>query len=153
MEERDSRTPAHARELALARLNIREYAAREMVAYLQRKKVALEEATQIVADLVGAGLIDDLRYARVIARAQAARGKGPRYVQAKLKTKGVKIETRELTRIIEEISGQDEFSRAQEIVERRYPNHAEDRKERKRAFDGLIRRGFSMDTVRKCLRF
>ncbi len=146
-----AKPPVNPKELALLRLNVREYAAREMFDYLKRKRVAEEDAARVVAELVSAGLIDDTRYARVIARAQASRGKGPRYVQMKLRAKGVKADVRELQRVIEETSGQDEITRAREIVERRYPNHAADRRERKRAWDGLLRRGFSMDTVRKVL--
>jgi SOS response regulatory protein OraA/RecX len=118
---------------------------------LARKRVDPREAAEVVADLVRSGLIDDRRYARIIARSQASRGTGPRYVQQKLKMKGVKIDVRELQTLLEETSGQDELSRAREIVERRYPQFAEDIKERKRAWDALLRRGFSMETVRKCL--
>jgi regulatory protein len=152
VEERSDKKPkASPRELALARLNVREYAAKEMADYLARKRVDPREAAEVVADLVRSGLIDDRRYARIIARSQASRGKGPRYVQQKLKMKGVKIDVRELQTLLEETSGQDELSRAREIVERRYPQFAEDIKERKRAWDALLRRGFSMETVRKCL--
>jgi SOS response regulatory protein OraA/RecX len=140
-----------ARDRALGRLNIREYSAAEMRSYLRRKGVATSEAEEVVAQLVAEGLIQDERYARVVARSQANRDKGPGYIMAKLRGKGVKMDLRRSKEIFAEVSTNDEESMIRRILERRYPNAHANRREMQRAYQGLLRRGFSQEIIRKCL--
>ena len=100
MQETPARSEAEyrqdARNLALSRLSVREYAARELLGYLKRKKIPAEIASETVQRLVEEKLLDDRRYARAVTRSQAVRDKGPSYILAKLKQKGVKIELDEV---------------------------------------------------------
>lgn len=140
-----------ARNWALRRLTVREYAAREMLAYLERKQVPSEIAIQIISQLTEEKLLDDRRYARAATRSQSIRGKGPAYILMKLKQKGVRIELDEVRTIFSETSDQNELEMARNLVERRYPRAQSDTKELRRAYAALLRRGFSTEVVRECL--
>lgn len=139
------------RQLALNRLSVREYAAAEMRAYLLRKGVDEAQAETIVAELVRDGMISDERYSRVIARHQAHRGKGPHYIAAKLRQKGVRTDARRVRELYREVAPLDELEAARQVVETRYPRAFEDEKVRSRAYLGLLRRGFSSETAMRSL--
>jgi SOS response regulatory protein OraA/RecX len=141
------------RKLAVRRLERREYSADEVRTYLTQKKgVEPADADPVIAELVRERLIDDLRYARIVIREQVLRGKGPHYILTKLRNKGIAIEIDEVRQVILEASGVDEVETARRIVERRYPDSATDRSEAARAFQALVRRGFSFDTARQAIR-
>src|SRR5437764_516024 len=80
-----------ARELALIRLSVREYAAKDLQSYLKRKGIPQPIAEETVSGLVEEKLLDDRRYARAVTRSQVVRDKGPGYIHSKLKQKGVRI--------------------------------------------------------------
>ena len=139
------------RQLALIRLSVREYGSGEMRAYLRRKGVDEPEAQEIVAELVKSGQISDERYSRVITRHQAHRGKGPHYIVAKLREKGVKTDARKVREFYREAAPMDELETARRVVEIRYPRAFEDEAERRRAYQALLRRGFSSDVASRCV--
>ena len=150
MEQEEAEKP-NARSLALRRLGVREYSAHEMRSYLKRKGVESEEAARVVEELVGERMIDDHRYAGVVARAQSNRDQGPGKIMAKLRAKGVRAGLAEARALFNEHSSRDELSLARSILERRYPNAREDLREQRRAYAALIRRGFSGDVARRAL--
>lgn len=140
--------------LALRRISIREYGASELRSYLIKKGASAAQAEEVISQLVAENKIDDRRYARVIARHQAFRDKGPAYVLSKLRQKGVKLSMREVQSLYEESlpdTRKSELDMAREVLERRYPHALESPAEKKRAYEGLLRRGFSRDVVSKCL--
>jgi SOS response regulatory protein OraA/RecX len=140
--------------LALRRISIREYGASELKSYLIRKGATPQQAEEVVSQLVADQRVDDRRYARVIARHQAFRDKGPAYVLAKLRQKGLKLSMSEVQSLYQESlpdTKDSELQMAQEVLERRYPHALESQSEKKRAYEGLLRRGFSRDVVSKCL--
>ncbi|MCM2324132.1 MAG: recombination regulator RecX [Oligoflexia bacterium] len=139
------------RALALRRLAAREYAAAELRGYLERKGVEEAEAQEVVNALVREGWVDDRRFARAFARDQVIRGKGPMHILAGLRRKGVRIELSEVRGIFAEVSDRNELETARALVERRYPRASRDPKVSRRAFQALLRRGFSAETARKCL--
>jgi SOS response regulatory protein OraA/RecX len=142
-----------ARELALARLSVREYGSLEMIQYLESKAIDTRSATEVVGQLVDEKLLDDERYVRSVIRNQARLGKGPDYILSRLQQKGVKIERSEVNALLGEITDCNELDRARKILNLRYPKAQEkgNEKEIRRAQAGLLRRGFSADTVRELL--
>ena len=152
-EDRPPKSADEAKELALLRLSVREYSAAEMRQYLKRKCVPGEVAESTVADLLAEKLIDDRRYARVIARHQSFRDKGPMYVVSKLRSKGVRIDLKEVRAMVEDVSQRDETEAVRAVIQRRYSNlsSSDSPKEIRRVFQALLRRGFSSDAVRKCI--
>lgn len=143
---------ATARDAALIRLNVREYSAGEMRMYLKRKGYELSEIDPVVAEFVTEGLISDGRYSKIIARHSANRGKGPGYIQAKLRQKGVKLSSQEAKSLFQENSSETELDLAKRILESRYPNAFENFKEKQRAYQGLIRRGISHEVAQLCFK-
>jgi regulatory protein len=141
-----------ARQQALIRLNVREYAAGEMSSYLRRKKYDVAEINEAVKQLVEEGLINDDRYSKIIARHSANRGKGPGYIQAKLRQKGVKLSSTEAKTLFSENSSESELELAKRILEARYPLAFENMKEKQRAYQGLIRRGISHEVAQRCMK-
>jgi SOS response regulatory protein OraA/RecX len=140
------------RDLAIQRLSIREYSAEEMRGYLEKKGATSEEAKEIVEQLVESKTIDDRRYARVIIRHHALRDKGPAYCLMKLRLKGLDISLREVQQIFREVlpdSSANEIEMARKIVDRRYPNAHRDPIQGRKAYQALIRRGFSHDIAKK----
>jgi SOS response regulatory protein OraA/RecX len=141
-----------AREQALIRLNVREYSAGEMRMYLKRKGYELTDIDPVITELVERGLISDERYSKIIARHSAARGKGPGYIQAKLRQKGVRLGSEQAKALFQEHSMESEIDLARRILDSRYPDAFEGPKERQRAYAGLIRRGISHETTQQALR-
>jgi regulatory protein len=154
-DDHSGQSPAlDVRGLALRRISIREYGAAELKSYLIRKGATSAQAEEVVNELVADQRVDDRRYARVIARHQAFRDKGPAYILAKLRQKGLKLSLREVQSLYEESlpnTRESELEMAREVLERRYPHALENPSEKKRAYQGLLRRGFSRDVIQKCL--
>lgn len=156
-EQQDERlrSLAELSSLALSRLSVREYASAEMESYLRRKGASAPDAAAIVSELVRMNAIDDERYARVIARHQAMRDKGPAYVEAKLRQKGVRLPRQRLLEIFREVLPEErpsEKESVRRILERRYPEAGRDAKAKSRAFQALLRRGFSRSAILECLK-
>lgn len=147
--------PAETRKIALRmalrRLGTKEYSSAEMLSYLKRREVPEELAGEIVRVLVKDRMIDDLRYAKILVRSQAMRGKGPLYISNKLKQKGVKLDVSSIREWVAEALGTTEVEAARDIIERRYPDAANDPKAAARAFQALLRRGFTSDVARQAL--
>jgi SOS response regulatory protein OraA/RecX len=152
IEEKNQPEKRSVRDLALIRLNVREYGANEMRMYLKRKGYELSEIDPVIEEFVAEGLISDARFSKIMARHSANRSKGPGYIQAKLRQKGVKLSSQEAKSLFQENSSESEMELAQRILESRYPNAAEGFKEKQRAYQGLIRRGISHDVAQLCLK-
>ncbi|MDR3606119.1 MAG: regulatory protein RecX [Oligoflexia bacterium] len=141
--------------LALHRLSVREYGSGEMRAYLRKKGASADESRRIVSDLLERGMISDERYARVIARHQAHRDKGPAYVMMKLRQKGVDIGRGTMAEIFQEVLPEavaSELELARRVAEKRYPSALGkncDRKQKSKAIAALARRGFSHAVIAK----
>ncbi len=140
-----------AQELALKRLGRSEISASEMERYLRRKEIDAAIAQEVVADFVGRGHISDERYAAMVARSQLGRGKGPGVVRRKLAQKGVRLDRAGLKELVHGVDGFDEHAAALQVLERRYPQAGTDQKAAARAFQGLVRRGFSFEVARAAL--
>jgi regulatory protein len=131
---------------------IREYGAAEMREYLVGKDFSEEVAAEIVAELERESAIDDRRYAAVIVRHLGLRGKGPRFILARLRQKGVALPLSEIQAMFDENLPSGELESARKVVERRYPSAWSDLKTKQRAYQALLRRGFSAEIARKCLK-
>ena len=149
MSEDDAKKWAH--EWALRRLGHSEISESEMMRYLKRKKIPADIAERVVADFVGRGYISDERYAAMMARSQLGSGKGPGALRMKLMQKGVKLDRTAMKELVDAVEGFDEEASALAIVERKYPDAGQDQKQGARAFQALVRRGFSFDVARRVL--
>jgi len=141
-----------AYSLALHRLSVREYGKKELKAYLKRKGIAEAEAEAALGRLIEEGTLSEERYMLAVIRSQAARGKGPAYIRQKLQQKGVHVSQTELREHIGNASIEDESEVIRKIIERKYPQAHKDRAVYRRAFQTLLRRGFSASAIQKVLK-
>lgn len=140
------------KEFALQRLGRRECTAKDIERHLIRKGISEDTARQVVIELVAASYISDERFSKMLIREQIQRGKGPRAILQKLKEKGVRIELEQIKALSTEVSTVTELESARAILERKYPNAQSDRKAANRAFQALLRRGFSYTVIKDLLK-
>jgi SOS response regulatory protein OraA/RecX len=171
------------RSQALRRLGLREHSRKELSDWLLRSFGP--GCATVISEVLGAleqrGELCDARFAKALARHHEARGKGPAYIQAKLREKGVDRSVDSIRALLAESpgfgsgaerdlgparnfeTGSDEALTAVEnpkdrelrlavaVVERRYPGFRTEQRERARAWQALLRRGFSLEIVKKAL--
>jgi regulatory protein len=135
-------------EQALARayryLNRRERTQAEMRAQLSRAGADPEDVERAVATLVEQGYLDDQRFVRLFVQdKRELDGWGSDRIRQALLTKGVDRDVVE-DALAEQDSGQ-EIDRAVELLRRRFPSPAADRRERERALGMLLRKGYDSD--------
>jgi len=148
-----------ARWQALGRLGVREYSAAEMRQYLKRKGHDEAVARDVVEALVAEGSLSEARFAGAIAREQFIRDKGPMKVAQRLRSKGVALPMSEVRKLYSEAasggSGEadtnGERAAIESILERRYPDAKTDPNEKRKAYQALMRRGFSPELISRCL--
>ncbi len=167
--------------LAVRRLGLREHSRQELERWLKnrfRKSPVASEVKEIIVEVVAQletdGRLSDDRYSKMMTRHQMMRGKGPTYIRMKLLEKGIRADVSQIRAWMNEggASGAEslnaagdaddapevspeaaEIETARRVVERRYPDAKTDRKAAARAFQTLIRRGFSSSVARKALQF
>lgn len=136
---------------ALGMLVRREHSRRELAWKLQARGVPAAEAEAAVERLAGEGWQDDARFAESLVRMRTAAGYGPRHIRAELATHGLDGEA--IERALATFDG-DWTEVARGLVRRRFGERGPcDLRERRRAADLLLRRGFDGDAVRAATRF
>lgn len=144
------RTAPEPRSLALRRLSRRDYSASEVRQYLIGKGVPEPDAEKTVASLVEEGWINEKRYLHALVRNFSLKAKGPYQISAKLRAAGFQLSLSEIQAILAEVSDKSEVERARIWLERHYPKANEDPVARRRAYQALLRRGFTADVIREC---
>jgi regulatory protein len=154
MSHPESEKPT-AKQLALARLTRREQSVAELVRYLIKKGYERAESAAAAAELVEEGWLDEKRYSAALARAQAARGKGPLALVFQLRQRGIRVELREAGQLLEEArpaAERDEAEAVFQLLTRRYRTlNFGDSRALARAQASMLRRGFSAGAVREAL--
>ena len=140
-----------ARECALRRLDRRECSTQDVIRHLVQKEVPSDIALEVVSHLQTLNLISDERFARLLAREQALRGKGPHVVRQKLREKGIQLDLEKIKTLIEEVSLTDELTAARALLARKYPDAWQDKKQELKALQALVRRGYSFSVAREAL--
>ncbi len=144
-------TLQNARETALRRLDRRECSAADMQKYLTRKGFQPELAEQAVHELIGRRYIDDERFSRMMIRHHSSAGKGPRYIQQKLREKGIKLEVNHIQETLQEVSNVSEADQIKKWISRRYSSSIGDPTEMRKAIQSLMRKGFSYSSIRQVM--
>lgn len=137
---------------ALSYISRKERSSLEVREYLtERRGYATDTASAIVQKLLSNRWIDDQRLAEILARAEWRKSKGTRTIQQKLKQKGLHLTETELLAILDEDQHTDALKLASHWVRRKYPEYHRDPRERQKAFQGLVRRGFSFDIAKRAV--
>lgn len=138
--------------LALRRLASKESCSSEIIEYLKKKGISSESIRTTLDRLEQEKLLDDSRYARLFTRSLGLQGKGPMHIVSALRKKGIQLSLSQAKTLLQnEIDSWDEVSLAKKIIARRYPEAKNDPKMQNRAFQALLRRGFSPEIIKKCL--
>jgi regulatory protein len=125
---------------ALGLLVRREHSRRELKRKLTDRGAEPERSEAALDRLAELGYQDDDRFARALARTRAAAGYGPQRIRAELGTHAL---TAEQIAVALDACETDWPSAAGELAKRRYPGaKLADPKQRRKAIDFLLRRGF-----------
>lgn len=134
-----------AKEKALYLITYRDHSKKELADKIKRT-CSPETAEQVAQHMEELGLVDDESYARKYANELLhRRHMSPRAIQYKLREKGI---SPELIEIIKEELEFDPYEEIKEILDRKYPNYADDEKVKRRAVSALQRLGWSWSDIK-----
>jgi len=138
---------------ALDLLSARPYTVRQLRRKLIQKEVPADEADAVIERLVGAGLLDDERYALAYARSKlVGQGSSARRISQDLARKGVSTELSK--QAIEQVVIDEEID-TRAVIERVARKKLASMGDlepvvlRRRLFAFLARRGYEMDEIRE----
>lgn len=139
-------------DLSVALLARRAHSRAELETKLRGKGGGSEAIAAAFARLDELGYLDDAAFARDLARSRLTRKRwGPAKVRMELRAKGIDETTAEAA-LREALDGIDPEEAAREALVVKFGSgRPEDRKEMKRRYDFLMRRGFGHDAVRRVL--
>ncbi|MBS1963503.1 MAG: RecX family transcriptional regulator [Bdellovibrionales bacterium] len=149
--ERRTDPATEAWNLALRKISRMDRTSQEIRLFLAKSGFESSVVENTIRRMFEYAFLDDGRYAAAFTRLQGQRGKGPAVIRMKLKQKGLVLSDAEIVRIVEEAQGRDDLARAIEIIERRYPGFRDDRAVGKKAYEALVRRGFSFELARRAI--
>jgi len=132
--------PVDPYQEALEFLVRREHSRHELKRKLTDRGAQPDRSEDALDRLVGIGYQDDARFAGTLARTRAFAGYGPRRIRAELATHALSAEQIAIALATCEV---DWPGKARELVARRYPGaKLADPRQRRRAIEFLLRRGF-----------
>jgi regulatory protein len=139
-DEATDRPPIDPYQKALGLLVRREHSRRELQRKLADRGAEPAQSEDALDRLVELGYQDDDRFARALARTRATAGYGPQRIRAELGTHAL---TAEQIAVALDACETDWPSAARDLVVRRYPGaRLADSKQRRKAIEFLLRRGF-----------
>ena len=154
MEDRELTTPTdgqRATQIAYEALARRERTVAEMRALLERKRVEPTVIEEVVAELCESGHLDDAHYARRFAEdKQELERWGVERIARQLRRRGVEPDLIESA-----LAGRDRGSELQAAVDllcQRLPSPPQDERERDRAWQLLVRRGYEPEVAYEAVR-
>jgi regulatory protein len=137
--------------LAWKAVGTRERTEHELRCYLESKKIEPAAIEEAVAELAEAGFVDDADYARRFAEdRRAVQSWGRERIERDLHRRG--IEPGLIERVLAEGEEHDELSAALGVLGERFTAVPEDDRERNRAWQLLVRRGYSPDLAYEAVR-
>ena len=142
-------------ERAVARawkaVGTRERTEHELRAYLEGKKIEPAAIEEAVTELAEAGLVDDADYARRFAEdRRSVQSWGRERIERDLLRRGVDPDL--IDRALAESEEHDELAAALGVLGERFAAAPEDDRERNRAWQLLVRRGYSPDLAYEAVR-
>lgn len=148
----DPQLRERAVDLAYKVVARRERTAAELRADLDRKGVEPDYAEEAIADLTGAGYVDDAGYARRYAEDRRSIDRwGAERIERDLLARG--IDSGLVAAALSEVDRDGELAAAESLLREKVPAPPEDDRERDRAWRLLVRRGYepelAYDAVRR----
>lgn len=125
-------------------LNRRERTQAEVRAHLNGARFDPGDVEQAITALVEDGQLDDARFARLLVQdKRELEGWGSDRIRQALLARGVGAD--QVEDALATHDGGDEMGRALELLRRRFPAPAGDRRERDRALGVLVRKGYDVE--------
>ena len=141
----------HARGVAWRALGRRERTESELRQLLARKRVAPEDAEQVLAELVEGGFVDDAGFATRFAEDRRRLDAwGAERIARRLRALGVAPEHIEAA--LDGRDAEDELEAALALLRRRVPTVPATTRERDRALGILVRKGYDLELAWTALR-
>lgn len=142
LQELWPRIEKKAAEEAIRRLLLRKnYFSEELRAHLRTKKISESAIEQAIEKYKGLGHVDDERWRERFIELEQRKGKGPRYIAAKLKTKGVHPHV-----------ALDQEAAIRNLLATRLQKYdLNDPKQRHKVVLALLRRGFDFQSINSLL--
>lgn len=138
-------------DLAYKAVGRRELTVAELRTRLERKRVDSDAIEDAVAELEDAGILDDARYARRFAEDKRELDKwGSERIARDLRRRGVAAHLIEA--VVAHGSRDSELRTALLLLEQRYPGPMESDRDRDRAWQMLVRRGYPPDLAYDAIR-
>jgi regulatory protein len=138
-------------DLAYKAVGRRDLTVAEMRAGLERKHVSPEAIDDAVAELEGTGFLDDARYALQFAEDKRELEQwGTERITRDLRRRGVALE--HIDAAVSTHSRDSEIRTALLLLEQRYPVAPCDDRERDRAWQMLVRRGYAPELAYDAIR-
>jgi regulatory protein len=144
---------SHAKTLAFRYLKIRERSVEEMREKLTFKNVPKAIIDLTIEYLIDKKFLDDRSFAKNLFRYRQARPFGPQRIRLELRQKGIDEEL-----IVQELGeafeGFDQQEVITELASRRASRYrdVDPIKRKKKVFDFLARRGFSLDMIKRAIK-
>jgi regulatory protein len=137
--------------LAWKAVSRRERTEHELRSFLEHKMLEPAAIEEAVAELAEAGFVDDADYARRFAEdRRAVQSWGRERIERDLLRRGV--EPTLVERALAEEADHDELTAALGVLGERFTSVPEDDRERNRAWQLLVRRGYSPDLAYEAVR-
>lgn len=138
---------AAAVEYAARTLGIRPLSRSQLLKKMQEKGYSRPDSQFALDKMIEIGAQDDLQYAQILAQDRFTRGYGPNRIKQDLIVRGISRD------IVEEIlddlpPGRDAIT---EYIEARTHGETPDRREAKKIYDALVRRGFHYGDISECM--
>ena len=136
-----------ARETAARMLGRRPLSVKGLGDKLQEKGFSQEVVSETLTWLTERGYLNDEEFARLVIRSYTGRGYGPMRLRQELYRRGVARELAD-TLVAQAPANEEQID---EYIKKKLRGRQPDRGTKKRVADGLLRRGFSYEEIRRGL--
>ena len=116
---------------------------------LVRAGFAKEACAKVIARFIEVGLLDDMRYAEILAERLIETNVSKREALQKMLSKGLPYD---LAKAVLEETEADENTQIRNLIEKKYRNKLLAENGAKKVFDALARKGFSFGAIREALK-
>lgn len=116
---------------------------------LVRAGFAKEACAKVIARFIEVGLLDDRRYAEILAERLIETNVSKREALQKMLSKGLPYD---LAKSVLEETEADESTQIRNLIEKKYRNKLLAENGAKKVFDALARKGFSFGAIREALK-
>lgn len=143
----------NAYSYAMMLLSRQDYTERKLTESLMKKNFDPDEVEEVVGILSSEGIIDDLRYAKMYVESKKHKY-GRRRLEFFLREKQVGQAV--IEEALSDLDEQEELFGAVETAQKKYKmlrgkQEADERKDKSKLFDALMRAGYSVETAKKAM--